>query len=168
MSTFSFVRFSLISIFAWLQFVMANPVLRVRDVYKPLYGCLSSYVLNSGTLVRWVPLPLGGKVCIQSLPFEFLISDCLIQMFVLALLFSLDGSTEEFLDHNVPTVFSEPATWGTGIYPGHAFPHFNPSFWNFWANMSPILRCTIERSNLFSPRNSTTPLDHASVSLRCR
>ena len=108
---------------------MANPNLRVRDVYKPLYRCLSSYVLNSGTPVSWVPLPLGGKVSIQSLPFDFLIGDCLIQKFVLALLFfSLDGSTEEFLDHNVPTVFSAPATWGTGIHPHHAFPHFIPSF----------------------------------------
>ena len=131
MSTFSFVRFSLISIFAWFQFVMANPVLRVRDVYKPLYRCLSSYVLNFRMPVRWVPLPLGGKVCIQSLPFDFLISDCLIQKVVLALLFSLDGSTEEFLDHNVPTVLSALATWGTGIYPLHAFSHFNPLSWNF-------------------------------------
>ena len=172
MSTFSFVRFSLISIFAWLQFVMENPI---RDVYKPLYRCLSSYVLNFRTPVRWVPLPLGGKVCIQSLLFDFLISDCLIQKVVLALLFSLDGSTEEFLDHNVPTVLSALARRGTGIYPRHAFPHFNPLSWNFQANIPSILTCSIETSNLSSSRNSkwlsktshpsTTPPDHASVTL---
>jgi hypothetical protein len=129
MSTLSFFRFPLISIFAWLQFAMAYPVLRVRDFHRPLYRCLS-YVLNFRTPVRWVPLPIA-KVCIHFLPSDFLISDRLIGKFVLAHLFSLDGSIEEFLGHNVPNVFSALATWGIGIYPRHAFPHFNPSLWNF-------------------------------------